>query len=541
MRPRDTGRLEAGEYDLLVIGGGAYGLAIAYDGASRGLRTALVEASDFGSGASFNHQKTVHGGLRSLQSGRLDRAREAIVERRALARIAPWFLRPLPFLVGTYRSVIKSRIALRAAFRIDAWLGRRRNEGLEPELHLPAPKLISKAATLRLFSGIKPENLTGGAQWYDYQMVESDRLTVAFAAAADLAHADIANYVEAVAAIKENGRVAGMTVRDRESGRELSIRAKLTINAAGARAGEVMALFGVNRPHPLLKAMNLVTSKPASDIALAAPTAAGRMLTLVPWRGRAIIGTGHSETFIDPDSLGITAGELESFIAQANQAFPALRLTRADVRLVHRGAVPAETNRAGNPDLRQAPEIRDHAQDGAAGAMTVVGVKYATARGVAERAVNAAAKHLGKRLPRSRTATVPLPGAAIADHEALAIETARAAAMDLSTAVTLHLSALYAEGSAGIVRLIAERPELGAPVSPGCETLGAEVVHVIRHEMAVRLADIVVRRTALGSGGHPGADAVRGCGVIAAQELGWSSERLEKEVAAVEEVYAMEY
>src|SRR5512145_1019328 len=151
MRPRDLSRLESGAYDVLVVGGGIYGLAIAYDAASRGLRIALVEASDFGSGASFNHQKTAHGGLRTLQTGRLDRAREAILERRALARIAPWFLRPLPFLIGTYRAVLKNRVALRAAFKVDAWLGRTRNQGVEPELHLPAAKLISKAATLRLF------------------------------------------------------------------------------------------------------------------------------------------------------------------------------------------------------------------------------------------------------------------------------------------------------------------------------------------------------------------------------------------------------
>src|SRR5918912_842781 len=114
MRSRDLDRLAAGSYDVLVIGGGIHGLAFAYEAASRGLRTALVEAADFGSGASFNHQKTVHGGLRSLQSGRLDRAREAVRERRALARIAPWLLRPLPFMVGTYRSLMRSRLALRA-------------------------------------------------------------------------------------------------------------------------------------------------------------------------------------------------------------------------------------------------------------------------------------------------------------------------------------------------------------------------------------------------------------------------------------------
>src|ERR671915_2004421 len=127
MRPRDVDRLEAAAYDLLVIGGGVHGLTIAYEAASRGLRTALVEAADFGSGASFNHQKTAHGGLRSLQSGRLDRAREAVRERRALARIAPWFLRPLPFLVGTYRSLVRNRPALRAAFLLDTWIGRGRN------------------------------------------------------------------------------------------------------------------------------------------------------------------------------------------------------------------------------------------------------------------------------------------------------------------------------------------------------------------------------------------------------------------------------
>ena len=97
---------------------------------------------------------------------------------------------------------------MRAAFKLDAWLGRQRNDGVEPELHLPAPRLVSKAATLRLFAGIRPEGLTGGAQWYDYQMVEADRLTFAFAAAADRRGADLANYVEAVDPIRDGGRAS---------------------------------------------------------------------------------------------------------------------------------------------------------------------------------------------------------------------------------------------------------------------------------------------------------------------------------------------
>jgi glycerol-3-phosphate dehydrogenase len=172
MRPRDLETLEATTYDVLVIGGGIHGLTVAYDSASRGFRTAVIDASDIGSAASFNYQKTVHGGLRSLQYGRLGYARASIRERRALARIAPWLLRPIPFIVGTYRSVTRGRLALRAAFKLDGWLGRDRNAGVEPELHLPAARLVSKAATLRLFPRVRPENLTGGAQWYDYQMAE---------------------------------------------------------------------------------------------------------------------------------------------------------------------------------------------------------------------------------------------------------------------------------------------------------------------------------------------------------------------------------
>lgn len=536
MRLRDLARLESTSCDLLVIGGGIQGLTIAYEAASRGLSVALVEAGDFGSGTSFNHQKTAHGGLRALSTGQIGRARESIRERRALARIAPWLLRPLPFIVGTYRSVVKNRLAMRAAFKADEWLGRRRNDGVEPELHLPAPRLVSKAATLGLFAGVRRENLTGGAQWYDYQMVESDRLTVAFAAAADKAGADLANYVEAMEPVREGTRVAGMRVRDRLTGHTCAVRAQLTVNAAGAHAGEIMGRFGVGREFPLLKAMSLVTSKRASDIALAAPASGGRMLTLTPWRGRAVVGTSQSARLVEPGDTRVTEAEVAAFIREANEAFPALQLTRAEVTLVHRGVVPAIV-KDGVPDLKPSADILDHASEGAEGAMTVVGVKYTTARGVAERAVDAAAKRLGKRVRPSRTAWTILPGAGIADHEALAIETARALHIDVPLATITHLITLYAEAAADIVRLMAERSELRQPVATGVATIGAEVVHVIENEMAMTVSDIVIRRTALGSAGHPGRAAIEGCARIAAPQLGWDAAWIDREIREVEEFY----
>jgi len=537
MQPRDASRLESAPFDVLVVGGGIHGLATAYEATSRGLRTALIDSADFGSGISFNHQKIAHGGLRSLQSLRLDRAREAIRERRALARIAPWFVLPLPFIIGTYGSGTRSRAAVRAGFFVDRWVAKKRNQGIERELHLPAPRLLSRAITLKLFAGINPQNLSGGAQWYDYQMVQNDRLTFAFAAAADKAGAVLVNYVEAVGAVREGGRIAGITARDLESGQELTVRAPVTINCAGSRAGEVMKMFGVNRETPLLAAMNLVTAKPAKEIGLAAPTSAGRMLTLVPWRGRAIVGTSHSSRLVPPTETRAAAAEIDGFIKEANEAFPALALTRTDITLVHRGLVPAIVDSRGQPALRPTPATYDHEQDGAPGAMTVIGVKYTTARAVAERTVNTAARKLGRGLRRSATAVTALPGAGMADHEGLAIETARRLLLDLPSSVLQRLSAVYAERSAEIIRLMADRRELGQPLAEGADATGAEVIHVIREEMALHLSDIVVRRMGVGAPGHPGADVLSASAQIASAELGWSEEQQAREISAVEEIY----
>jgi glycerol-3-phosphate dehydrogenase len=545
MRQRDFEALGGTTFDVLVIGGGIHGLATALDAAARGLSVALVEAGDFGAATSFNHQRTAHGGLRSLQSGRLGHARESIRERRALARIAPRLLRPLPFIIGTYRSVIKSRLALRAAFRFDLWLGRHRNDAVEPELHLPPARLTSRAATLKLFPGVRPDGLTGGANWYDYQIVHTSRLAIAFAEGAEARGARLVNYAEATAAIKENRRIAGMRVRDALTGEEIDVRARMTINAAGARVAGVMKLFGVTRDVPLAKAMNLVTSKHASDMALAAPSPRGQMLTLVPWHGRALVGTFQSDGLKTPGDLPVTPAEVDAMVADANAAFPALHLTRDDVTLVHRGIVPAAPHgkragaSGGGGEFLSAPQILDHAQEGAPGAMSVIGVKYTTARAVGARAAAAAAKALGRSTRRTDTGTAILPGAGISDHEALAIETARAVHLELAPPIIRHIIGLYGDRCAAIVRLMAERSDWRMPLVSGRPTVGAEVIHAIRHEMACTLPDIVIRRTELGAMEHPGADIVRAMAAMAAEELGWDADRRDREIAAVDAFYRL--
>jgi len=296
--------------------------------------------------------------------------------------------------------------------------------------------------------------------------------------------------------------------------------------------------------------MNLVTSKPASDMALAASSRAlgadasakaAQMLTLVPWHGRALIGTGQSREFTQPDSA-IAAADVEAFIADANAAFPALKLTRDDVTLVHRANVPAE--RAAGPQFLSAPLVLDHARDGAPGAITAIGVKYTTARAVGARAAAAAARALGRATPpsprprrASDTDRAILPGAGIADHEALAIETARAVHLEVAPPIVQHLTAIYGDRCAPIIRLMAERSAWRMPLQPGRPNVGAEVIHAIRAEMACTLADIAIRRTELGAAGHPGTEMVEAIAAIAAEELGWDANRRAREIAAVDAFY----
>ena len=513
---RNLPRLADTSFDLLVVGGGIHGLAAAYDAAQRGLAVALVERGDLGAGLSFNHQRTVHGGLRSLQTFDFGRARESIHERRALARIAPHLLRPLPFLMGTYRTLKRGRLALRAGFRVDAFLGRHRNRDVVPELHLPAGRLVSRAACARLFPGVRQDGLTGGAMWYDYQTIEPHRLTLAFALAADAHGAVVANYVEAREALREGGRVAGMRVRDLLTGDDLDVRARVTLNAAGSHAGRVMATFGVVRPFPLVKTMNVVTTRPVSELALAASAADGRTLTLVPWHGHALVGTSQSADTTETPEVTVRPDELDAFLADANHAFPALGLGRADVTLVHRGLVPAATGRDGRPTLRARAELCDHAADGAPGAVTVIGVKYTTARGVAARAVDVVEKRLGRHRTACRTEAQALPGAGIADVEALAIENARRGHLHLDEDVLRGLTRLYGTRCAGVIALAVDRPALAERLAPDCPVIKAEIVHAVREEMAVSLADAVLRRTALAHTAPPGTDLVRAAAALMA-------------------------
>lgn len=538
---RDLARLGADGFDVLVIGAGIYGVATAWDAVQRGLSVALIDRGDIGGGTSFNNLKTVHGGLRSVQQGNVREMREFIRERRTWGRILPHLIHPLPFVVPTYRTPSRSRAALRAALTLHNLVSFDRNDNPDPSKHLPAGRVISRAACLDHGGGLSPEGITGGALWYDCQMYNTDRVTLAFARSAADAGACVANYVEARRFLLSGPRVIGVEATDVLDGRDFEIRADLVVNAAGPWANDLLARLPGAPVHlaaaRLSKAMNVVTRRVPASAAVGG-VARGRFLFMIPWREFSLVGTSHEPYAGEPDGLAVTRADIDGFMRDVQVAFPGAGLTTADVRLVHRGLLPMVGSRGDEVRLLKASQIRDHRLDGAPGLMSVLGVRYTTARHTAERAVDVAVGVLGRATQRSRTAVTPLAGGAIDDFDdflATAIASPRPAGV--GPAVIDRLVRSYGSEYARLLDTMAARPNDAVPLGRACPVTSAEIRHAVRHEMAVTLSDAVLRRTEAGSAGHPGADAVNVAADVVRDELGWTDERRRDEIARLERVY----
>jgi len=517
---RDIGALASREFDLAIVGGGVYGAAIAWDAALRGLAVALVERNDFGSGTSFNNLKTIHGGVRYLQHGDLKRIRESVRERRILMSIAPHLVHPLPFLVPTYQgSLTRSRSALRLALFANDLFSWDRNRGARAEKRLPPGRALSRAECLDLAPDLDEPGLTGGALWYDAQMYNSDRLTLSFVLSAAREGAAVANFVEAVGFVKSGERVQGVVARDALAGAgDFEIRARMTVNAAGPSVDRLLEKAGGEKRRPLFHsslAMNLVTRPLVGSVALGL-TRGGPLLVVAPWRHVSLVGTLHLPYEGEPDALEATEADVRRLLDAINRAYPKAELVRSDVRLVHRGLLPAV------PNGRELTLVKSYTiEETLEGLLSVVGVKYTTARDVAEKTVDRVLARLGRPEVGSRTAAAPVVGG---DFESFA-DLKRAAG---KTHLAHNYGSLYPE-----VLAISD-PE---PLSDSSPVTGGEVRYAAREEMAFDLASVVLRRTELGSAGHPGRSALARAAAILGEELSWSEERKCAEVEAVEAFY----
>jgi glycerol-3-phosphate dehydrogenase len=410
MIARDIDALERGPFDLVVIGGGIHGAALVLDAARRGVRAALVERADFGAGSSSNSLRILHGGLRYLQSLDLPRFSDSVLARKWYAQQFPELVRPLPCLLPLYGNGLKRPSVMRLALAANDALSARRNDGLAASVALPPGRVLSRAETIARFPAVRTQGLVGAALWYDYQMVSSERILIEMLSWAARLGAVVANYVEVTRYGATDGRFGNITAVDRQSGRELEIRAPRFVNAAGGATPALAALAGHAAVplSPPSMAFNVLFDSAAmgeSAMAVAAPRPGAPVHFICPSRHGIWAGTAHlprpAGTFPAPPS----ESEIERFVAALKSDVPDFAWSGATVRAVYSGFIPV--SRPNSATLAARADIVDVPAKGS-GLLAVVGIKYTTATQVAVKALQRA---FGGALPPyspSREAEVPI-------------------------------------------------------------------------------------------------------------------------------------
>lgn len=551
---RDPSRLTTSEFDLLIVGAGIYGATVAWDATQRGLKVALIDKGDFGSGTSFNNAKTVHGGVRSLQRGHVGEMREYLRERRALSHILPHLVHPLPFLLPTRSSPSRHKLALGTYFKINDLLAADRNALADASKHLPASRIVSREECLRLAPWIDPDGVTGAIEWHDAQLSNSSRAELAFISTAARHGLEAANYVQAVTLLRhDDGRVVGVMAQSSQpDSPHFPIRARIVLLATGGWTAELLRSLGASpsgrRVPQWSVAMNLVLEGKGGTHAVGG-TARGRLFFLAPWRGATIAGTSHDPWTGSANHLAPRRDDVHQLLDDVNAAFPRANVRPSDVRLVHRGLLPAtEATTARVVLLRESP-LNDHAEDGCRNLFSLVGVRYTTARHSAERAVDAVCRALDMARP-CLTSTTRLDGGDIHDFHAFVGAAQREATAGVPAALIERLICNYGtawrdviavgDGDPRLLRPLGHRDDGAEDTASGmrqCPVTGAEVLYAVREEMALTLTDALLRRTEAGSRGPAGDAAVKDAAALMAGELGWSDDRRRDEIQALARTY----
>jgi glycerol-3-phosphate dehydrogenase len=553
---RNLTNLSRHTYDLVVIGGGIYGVCIAWDAALRGLSVALIEKADFGHATSSNSLRVIHGGLRYLQHGDILRVRRSIRERAAFMRIAPHLIYPLPILIPTYGHSLRGKEIFSLALLLNKIIGFDQN-GLRPEQkHLPGGYGISKTECLRLVPGIYEKGLTGAVVVYDCQMSSSERLVLSFARSAHQAGAELANYVEATEPLTQGGRVTGVKARDVLMGDELIIHARTVVNASGPWMERFLKSLKspnlASRPS-FSKAFNLLIKRQlVSDYAVGFYSQNGckdqdaifdkgsRLLFVNPWHERSLIGTAHLPYDADPDKFHVTEAEIEAFLNEVNEAYPRANLKFDDISCVYGGLLPAVQNNGSRVQLIRHPHVYDHEKDERVnGLISVTGVKFTEARHVAEKTVDAVFRKLQKAPPQSITAVTPLHGGQIENLDKFLIQETQSRSDELRAEAVKPLISHYGSAYPEVLKYMDKSKEATHAVIGASCLVKAEVRHAVREEMGQKLADIVFRRTTLALPGNLSAASIKMSVDVMAQELSWKEERIRSELEELRAVLSV--
>jgi glycerol-3-phosphate dehydrogenase len=391
-------RDDPGVLDVLVIGGGASGLATAVESAARGYRTALVEQGDFAQATSSRSTKLIHGGIRYLQQGRLSLVRESLDERGHLLRNAPHLVRRQPFVLPLY--AWWERPFYGAGLKLYDRLAR--EHAIGPARHL------SRRETLARMPGIASGGLRGGILYCDGQFDDARLAITLVQTFADL-EGVAANYVKVVELLKQNDRVCGATVRDLESGGEFEVRARAVVNATGIFSDEVRRLDDAAAPEllTLSQGAHIVLDKSflPGDCALIIPrTSDGRVFFAIPWHDRVLLGTTDTpvaEAVLEPRPL---RAEIEFLLAHAARHLATAPTTK-DILSAFAGLRPLVKGGVGKTSkLSRGHRVVVEPS----GLVSLIGGKWTTSRLMAEDAMNQAAASGGLTERPSSTKTLRL-------------------------------------------------------------------------------------------------------------------------------------
>lgn len=506
--------LGEGGWDVIVIGGGATGLGIAVDAQTRGYRTLLLERYDFAKGTSSRSTKLVHGGVRYLQQGNVTLVLEALRERGLLCQNAPHLVQNLAFVVPRYR-----------------WwegpfygIGLKFYDRLAGKLNIARSRLLDREATIERIPNVETEGLLGGVEYHDAQFDDA-RMAIALARTACDHGARLLNYMPVVGLLKESGAVAGVCADDAETGRRYELRAAVVINATGVFADEVRRLDEPGA-EPLLapsQGVHIVLDRSflPSDSAIMVPqTDDGRVLFMIPWLGRVLIGTTDTaveRVDVEPRPL---AEEIE-FILRNAARYLERDPSEGDILSWFAGLRPLVQGEAAGRATKSLS--REHAvvvSD--SGLVTIVGGKWTTYRKMAQDTVDDAAEVGGLPARPCITETLRLhgwrePGDRGGEEDG-------------------HL-AMYGSDEVGVRTLIDERPPRAERLHPRLPYRCGEVLWAARYEMARTVEDVLARRTrSLFLDARASREAAPRVAALLAAELGRDDAWVRAQVAAYEEL-----
>ncbi len=515
-----------GIYDLVVIGAGINGTGIARDAAARGLRVALVEKEDIGSGTSSWSGRLIHGGLRYLEQGDVALVRESLREREILFRLAPHLVKPVPLMLPFYAHNRRSKWAVRAGMVLYDILSFDKSTVMH--------RVLSRAQTIARFPDMDPNGLKGAAIFMDGQVVWSERLCaeVALQAAADgcriFTHARVDGFVQ------ESDAIRGVTYVDELTGARHRLGANVVINAAGPWVDAVL------KPHaPAAQKRHIGGAKGShlvldpfpgapKDVVYYESRTDGRLVLIIPWGDRYMIGTTDKKFDEDPDTAVADAAEVEYLLGEVNALIPRANLTQSDILYTYSGVrplpfVPAQSEWK----VPRSHVIHDHGPD-CRGLLSIIGGKLTTYRSLAEETVDDVFRRLGRKVPPCTTAKALFPGARVNDADGYRAELAQNTAASRMTVD--RLVDIYGARAGDILALCGEDPRLLEVLDTETGAIGGELVFTYRNEFCRTLTDALIRRIMVGLNGNCGRDALAHAASVLAEREGWDDARKSREI-----------